>query len=435
MTPARLLVLLYSLALALGTVLLLLPYATRGPAAPFDIAFFTATSAISVTGLVVVDTHSYWSGFGHLVILALIQLGGLGIVTLGSIAGLVVSRRLGLSGRRLAQLESGLDLGDVRHVLRTVLKIAAVVEATTFVLLTGVFYFLHHAAFPEALRLGGFHAISAFNNSGFSLFSNSLEDYVTDPFICGIVACAVLIGAVGFPVLTDIRRHHLSPRRWSLHTKLTLSAMGAVLAVSALTFLWFEWTNPATLGELQTSGKILASFFNTSMRTAGFSSIDFGQLNETTQLATIVSMFIGGGSVSAAGGIKVTTLALILLAVITEYRGDQDVTAFRRRIPPEAIRQAVAITLTGVVAVLTVTMLILAIEKFPLTNTLFEVTSAASIVGLSTGLSGELNTASRLIITVLMLLGRLGPMTVGAALMLRERQRLYRFAQERPIVG
>lgn len=435
MTPARLLVSFYLLALALGTVMLMLPAATRGTAAPFDIAFFTATSAISVTGLVVVDTHTYWNGFGHLVILVLIQLGGLGIVTLGSIAGLVVSRRLGLSGRRLAQLESGLNLGDVRHVLSTVLKIAAVVEASAFVLLTGIFYFEHHQAFPEALRLGGFHAISAFNNSGFSLFSNSLEDYVTDPLICGVIAVAVLTGALGFPVLTDLRRNRVNTHRWSLHTKLTLVTMSAVLGVTALTFLWFEWTNPNTLGELQTSGKVLASLFNTSMRTAGFSSIDFGQLNETTQLATIVSMFIGGGSVSAAGGIKVTTVALILLAVVTEYRGDKDVTAFRRRIPPEAIRQAVAITLTGVVAVLSVTMAVLAIEKFPLTDTLFEVTSAASIVGLSTGISGELNTASRLIITLLMLVGRLGPMTVGAALMLRERQRLYRYAEERPIVG
>lgn len=435
MTPARYLVLIYSTALAVGTILLMLPASTRGASPPFDIAFFTATSAISVTGLVVVDTHDYWSGFGHVVILALIQLGGLGIVTLGSIAGLLVSRRLGLRGRRLAQLESGLHLGDVRHVLSTVIKIAAAVETTAFVLLAGVFYFVHHESFPSALRLGGFHAVSAFNNSGFSLFSDSLESYVSDPFVCGIIAVAVLTGAVGFPVLTDIRRKHRHPRRWSLHTKLTLTTMGSVLGVTALIFLWFEWTNPATLGGLQTSGKILASLFNTSMRTAGFSSINFGELNETTQLSTIVSMFIGGGSVSAAGGIKVTTLALILLAVITEYRGDKDVTAFHRRIPPTAIRQAVAITLTGVVAILSGTMLVLAIEKFPLTDTLFEVTSAASIVGLSTGISSELNTASRLIITLLMLVGRLGPITVGTALMLRERQRLYRFVEERPIVG
>ncbi|MBK5224362.1 MAG: TrkH family potassium uptake protein [Acidimicrobiia bacterium] len=434
-TPARLLVALFVGILAAGTISLMLPVATSAESnAPFMAALFTATSAVSVTGLIVVDTPTYWSGFGQVVILTLAQLGGLGIITLGSLAGLLVSRRIGLRGRRLAQIESGLELGDVRRVIYGVLTTAAVVELVLFALLTGAFLIRHEESFGRALVLGGFHAISAFNNAGFTLYSDNLAGFVSDPFVSGVIAIAVLLGGIGFPVLADLRNQPRRPRRWSLHTKLTLTVVGAILSVSTLMYLFFEWTNPDTLGGLDTRGKVLAAGFNTTMRTAGFSSIDFGALNETTQLATIISMFIGGGSGSAAGGIKVTTLALLVLAVYAEYRGD-DVRAFGRRMPYGAVRQALAVALTSALALLVGTMLLLATGPFTLTDALFEATSAASIVGLSTGITSELNTAGEAILIVLMIMGRLGPLTVGTALILRERERLYRFPEERPIVG
>lgn len=435
-TPARVLVFFFSLVLAAGTGALMLPFATAGaPNATFMDALFTATSAVSVTGLVVVDTATYWSGFGQAVILVLAQFGGLGIVTLAALAGLVVSRRMGLRGRRLAQVESGLDLGDVRKVIYTVLATAAIVETITFVLLTGAFWFHHDVTAGRAVLLGFFHAISAFNNAGFTLFDDSMAEYVTDPWVSLVVSGAVISGSIGFPVLMDLRALPRKPKRWSLHTKLTLVVTGLMLGLSALILLTFEWTNPDTLGELDTRGKLLAAGFNASMRTAGFSSIDFGATNETTQLAMVMSMFVGGGSVSAAGGIKVTTLALLFLAAWAEYRGDDDTSAFGRRMPTGVVRQAIAVAITSTVALLGGTMLLLATGPFLLTEALFEATSAVGIVGLSTGITSELDTTGELIVVVLMIFGRLGPLTVGTALILRERERLYRFPVERPFVG
>ena len=323
-TPARLLVVLFVAILVAGTLLLMLPVASAGEGSTEPLtALFTATSALTVTGLVLVDTATHWSSFGRVVLLVLIQLGGLGIITLGSLAGLVVSRRIGLQGRRVAQVESaGLDLGDVRRVLRGVLVVAFSVETILFVALTATFWLRHGESGWRAVQLGGFHAVSAFNNAGFALFPDSLARFVADPFVNVIVALAVVAGAAGFPVLNDLRATPRRPRRWSLHTKLTLTVTAAILLLGTVVFLLFEWTNPATLGELDTGAKVLASGFNATMRTAGLSTIDFAEVNETTQLATILSMFIGGGSISTAGGIKVTTLALIVLAVWAEYRGE-----------------------------------------------------------------------------------------------------------------
>jgi trk system potassium uptake protein len=436
-TPARLLVVLFVFILVAGTVLLILPVANEGSGAtPPLTALFTATSALTVTGLVVVDTPTYWSPFGQVVLLVLIQLGGLGIITLGSLAALVVSRRIGLRGRRVAQVESaGLDLGDVGRVIRGVLLVAFSVEVVLFVSLALTFWLRHGEVWWRAIELGGFHAVSAFNNAGFALFSDSLAGFVTDPFVNVIVAFAVIAGAAGFPVLNDLRTMPRRPRRWSLHTKLTLAVMGTILAIGTVVLLLFEWTNPNTLGELDTGHKILASGFNSAMRTAGFSTIDFGEVNESTQLATIISMFIGGGSISAAGGIKVTTLALLVLAVWAEYRGDEDIGAFGRRVPTGAVRQAIAVTITVALAQIVGTMLLLATGPYPLTDALFEATSAVGIVGLSTGITPTLDTEGQLVIIMLMVLGRLGPLTVGTALVLRERDRLYRYPEERPFVG
>ncbi|MFP3907159.1 MAG: TrkH family potassium uptake protein [Acidimicrobiales bacterium] len=437
-TPARLLVAMFLLVLVAGTALLAMPISSVDDGgAPLVQALFTATSALTVTGLVVVDTPTYWSTFGQAVLMVLIQLGGLGIITLGSLAGLIVSRRIGLRGRRVAQVETGgtLDLGDIARVIKGVLVVAFGVEAVLFVVLTATFWLRHGEAWWAAIELGGFHAVSAFNNAGFALFSDSLQGFVTDPFINVIVAVAVVAGAVGFPVLNDLRSSPKRPRRWSMHTKLTLTTTGLILLGGALVLLVFEWTNPATLGGLDTGHKVLASGFNATMRTAGFSTIDYGATNETTQLATIISMFIGGGSVSAAGGIKVTTMALLVLAVWAEYRGDSDVTAFGRRMPSTLVRQAIAVTITVALAQLAGTMLLLATGPWELTEALFEATSAVGIVGLSTGITPDLDPEGKLIVIMLMVLGRLGPLTVGTALVLRERDRLYRYPQERPFIG
>ena len=437
--PAQLVVLAYGTAIFTGTALLMLPVAVRGPGGggAFLPAFFTSTSAICVTGLITVDTPEYWSGFGHAVILGLIQLGGFGIMTLASVAAVFVSHRLGLRSRMLAQAETGaIDLGDVRRILAGVALFTVVFELATTIVLTGAFWINHDEPFLGALRLGVFHAISAFNNAGFALFSDSLMGFVADPWVSVTVSLAVISGGIGFPVWLDLRRNPRRSRRWSLHTKMTLSITAALLVIAFLTVVLFEWDNPGTLGPLDVPGKLVAGFFQATMpRTAGFNSIDIAEMNEPTHLVTILLMFIGGGSASTAGGVKVTTVAVIALMVWAELRGDPDVSRFGRRIPPAAQRQALSVVLIGLAALFAGNLLLLVFSPFGLTETLFEAASAFGTVGLSLGITPALDGAAQMVLIVLMFLGRVGPITLGTALVLREHERLYRYPEERPIVG
>jgi Trk-type K+ transport system membrane component len=371
------------------------------------------------------------------VILVLIQLGGFGIMTLASLAAVAVSHRLGLRGRMLAQAETGaLELGEIRRVLVGVAQFTILFEATAAVVLTGAFWLGHGESLVDGIRLGVFHAVSAFNNAGFALFSESLVGYAADPWVSVTIALAVIAGGIGFPVWLDLRRAPRRARRWSLHTKVTLTMTALLLVLGFATYVLFEWDNPGTLGPLDVPGKLVAGFFQGTMpRTAGFTTVDTGLLNEPTQLVTILLMFVGGGSASTAGGVKVATVAVIVLMVWAEVRGDPDVSRFGRRIPPVAQRQALSVVLIGIAALFAGNLLLLVFSPFGLTETLFEATSAFGTVGLSLGITPALGTSAQLVLVVLMFVGRVGPLTLGTALVLREHERLYRFPEERPIVG
>lgn len=436
--PGQLVVLGFAAAVAVGTLLLRLPISAAGPTATWLEAVFTATSAVCVTGLVVVDTGTHWSGFGSAVILGLIQVGGLGIMTLATVLGLLISRRLGLASRLVAASATRtVGLGDVRSVLVGVVRITFLVEAATAVVLSARFWLGYDEPFTRALWLGLFHAVSAFNNAGFSTYSDSLVGFVEDPWICLPIALAVIIGGIGFPVLFELRRQHRRPSRWSLHTKITLLLTAVLLGVGTAFMLVAEWGNPATLGPLSVPGKLLASFFQGGVmpRTAGFNSLDVAAMNDGTWLGTDVLMFIGGGSAGTAGGIKVTTFALLLFVIWSELRGDPDVDIFDRRIATTAQRQALAVALLSVAAVVSSAILIALTSAFPVDEILFEVISAFGTVGLSTGLTADLAPGHQLLLVVLMFMGRLGPVTLGTALALRERQRLFRQPESAPIVG
>ena len=423
----------------LGTGLLLLPAARSGPgsAAPLE-ALFTATSAVCVTGLAVVDTAGYWSGFGQAVILVLIQVGGFGIMTLASLLGLLVSRRIGVRSRVTAAAETRTPgLGDVRAVLVGVAALSLVVESVTAALLTARFALGYGEPLPRALWLGVFHAVSAFNNAGFALYSDSLVGFVTDPWICLPVAAAVIVGALGFPVLLELRRELRRPRAWSLHTQVTVVGT-AVLVVSGTAFMLVtEWSNPGTLGPLGVPGKLLAGFFQGVMpRTAGFNSVDVAAMNTGTWLGTDVLMFIGGGSAGTAGGIKITTFAVLLFAIVSEVRGDDDTTALgRRRLPVGAQRQALSVALLGVAAVALPAVVFALTTPFTLDQILYEVVSAFATVGLSTGITAQLSAPHQLALVVLMFVGRTGTITLASALALRSRKRLYRLPEERTVIG
>jgi trk system potassium uptake protein TrkH len=436
--PAQAVVLGFGVAIAASTLLLMLPASTAaGERASFLTALFTATSAVCVTGLVVVDTPSYWSAFGESVILGSIQLGGLGIMTLASLLGLLVFRRLGLRTRLLAQTESKtLGLGDVRRVVRGVATTSVVIEAVLAAALFLRFWLGYGESLGRAAYLALFHAVSAFNNAGFALWSDNLIRFATDPWVSLTIAGGVILGGLGFPVLFELWREYNTPHRWSLHTKVTLLTSGILLLGGMLFITAFEWRNPATLGPLDVPGKLLAGFFQAVMpRTAGFNSLDYAQMTETSWLSTDVLMFIGGGTASTAGGIKVTTFMILFFAIMAEVRGDPAVEAYERTVPTAVIRQALAVALLGVALVVTGTLALLTITGLDLDRVLFEVISAFATVGLSTGITADLPPAAQYVLVVLMFVGRLGPITFATALALRGRRKLYRYAEERPLVG
>nr|WP_317183520.1 potassium transporter TrkG [Intrasporangium sp.] len=435
--PSQVVVSAFAIAIAVGTVLLWLPLSRSGPGgAPLVTALFTATSAVCVTGLVTVDTPTYWSGFGQLVILGLIQVGGFGIMTMASLLGMLVSRRMGLRTRITAAAETkSLDLGDVRRVLLGVMRVTLLFELSVAVLLTARWALGYDEPLGRAIELGVFHSISSFNNAGFSLFSDNLIGMADDPWILLPIALSVVGGSLGFPVIMELRRQ-LRPRKWSLHTKLTVGMTAVLLLGGTLFVTAGEWGNANTLGPLPTDEKVLNGFFHAVMpRTAGFNAWDYAEVTDGTLLGTIMLMFIGGGSAGTAGGIKVTTFVVLFFAILAEARGERSVNAFDRRIDTRTQRQALTVALLGIAAIVGATLLLIELTDHSLAAVLFETTSAFGTVGLSTGITASLPGSAQVVLVILMFLGRLGPITLVSALALRDRQRRYQLPEGRPIIG
>lgn len=436
--PAQFVVAGFAGAVLVGTVLLMLPVSRSAVAgASLVDALFVATSAVCVTGLSTVDTPVYWSGFGQTVIVVLIQVGGFGIMSLATLLGLLASDRFGLRNRLNAAAEvKSLGLSDARTVLLAVARTSLLFEAAGAAVLAARFGTTYDEPPGRALWLGVFHAVSAFNNAGFALFSDSMIGFATDPVVSGALCVLVVVGGLGFPVLFELARAWRRPRRWSLHSKLVLSMTAVLLVCGTALHLLLEWSNPRTLGPMGVGGKIVAGTFQGVMpRTAGFNSVDTGALNPETLLGTDVLMFIGGGSAGTAGGIKVTTFAVLLFIMISEVRGDPSATAFGRRLPRELQRQSLTVALLAIAVVVGSTGLLLLLTPFGLDEVLFEVVSAFATVGLSTGITAQVGTAGQLLLVGLMFAGRLGPITLAAALALRIRPRRYELPEERPIIG
>lgn len=436
-SPARLALLVFAAIIAVETVLLSLPAATTsGERAPFVDALFTATSAVCVTGLVTVETASYWSGFGQVVILVGIKIGGLGVMTLASILGLAVSRRIGLTQRMLAASETKTArLGEVGSLVRAVIVASLAIEGVLTLVLTPWFLSLGEP-FGRALWHGLFMALSIFNNAGFVIVEGGLGQYVGDWWLGLPIVVGTFIGAIGFPVILDVARRWRTPRRWTLHSKLTVVTSAVLLVGGAIAVGLFEWTNPDTFGPLALDEKILASLVHgTTPRSSGLSTVHVGDMREATWFLGDALMFVGGGSASTAGGIKVSTLAVLVLAIVAEARGDRDIEAFGRRIGSSTVRLAVSVAFIGATLVGVATLLLLMITGLPLDAVLFEVISAFATVGLSTGITQGLPDAAQYVLVGLMYAGRTGTMTVAAALALRQRRRVIRMPNERPIVG
>ncbi|RKN17280.1 TrkH family potassium uptake protein [Micromonospora musae] len=437
--PVRLVPFGFLATILLGTGLLMLPWATNEHRyTPFVTALFTATSAVSVTGMAVVDTPDYWNPFGLAMITVLTQIGGIGIVTGATLVILLVARQLGLRNRLLVQAETQeFGFGDVRRLLLRIAATALVCEAVITVILTLRFQLSYEYPFGRALWHGVFHAVQGFNNGGFALYSDNLAGFARDGWITLPLALGAIIGGLGFPALFEAVREWRQPSRWAVATKLTVWGSAALLLVGFLGLLLAEWANPRTLGPFGWPDKLLAAFTQDAfIRTGGFNVVPTDALDEETYPLMIALMFIGGGSASTAGGIKVATFFLLAFVIWAEIRGEPDVTIGRRRVANASQRQAITLVLISVVllAIGTVTLILMTEDNRAL-RTLFEVTSAFTTTGLSVGIAPTLPESGQLALVVLMYIGRVGPLTLGSAIALNTRRRLYRYPEEQPIVG
>jgi trk system potassium uptake protein TrkH len=433
--PARFVVAGFSTLIALGTVLLMLPQAYDDAHPGLAAALFMATSAATVTGLATVDAEAF-SLFGELVLLALVQIGGFGIMAIGAVVATVLSNRLGLRQRMLARSELGaVDAGELRGLLVAIAKLTVAVEATIAAVLTVRLWVSYDERLPSAAYSGVFHAITAFNNAGISLYSDNLSRFVGDPVVVLTVTFAIIVGGFGFPVIVELLRR-TPVRRWTLHTRLTMLATGALLIVGPLVVLVLEWSNAGTLGQLNIGDRFLAAWFQgVSPRTAGFNTVPIDQFREPTMLFVTTLMFIGAGPASTSGGIKITTFAVLLFVLLAEIRGESDVNVFRRRISPATIRQALTVALLSVAVVVGASLVLVTLADLTLTPALFEAASAFGTVGLSTGVTSTLPDVGQFLLVLLMLAGRVGPITFFTALALRQHTRAYRYPEERPIIG
>jgi len=436
--PVRLLPLTFLALILLGTVLLLLPFARSGHESPeFMDAFFTATSAVTVTGLTTVDTATYWSPAGQGILLALVEIGGLGIVALATVLGLFIGGRLGLRSRLVAQVDMHVvSLGEVRPLFRRVAITMISFQSVVAVILTIRFRAGYFDDLPTALWHGVFHSVMAFNNAGFSLNSDNLVPYAGDGLLIIPVSVAVFAGAIGFPVLAELFREWRTPDRWTIHTRLTVWGSVGLLILGAIAFLAIEWSNPDTLGPLSLGHKLVTGIEAGIMpRSGGFNSFDWGSVTPESLNIGIVMMFIGGGSASTAGGIKITTFLLLAFVILAELRGDPDVTIGRRSIGAATIRQALTIALLAVMLVASSTLAIMLMTDFRFEDVLFEATSAFATVGLSTGITGQMPVDGQLVLIGLMFVGRVGTIAAASAFVLRRRIPRYHLPEEQPIIG
>jgi trk/ktr system potassium uptake protein len=439
-SPGLVLIVGFAVVIAIGTLVLMTPLASASGewTRPLD-ALFTATSATCVTGLVVLDTGTYWSPFGQVAIMLLIQVGGFGFMTGSTLLFfLLLGRRTGLRDRILVQASTGVpDLGSVTTLVKRIALFTIVLEAAGALALT-VAFAADGLSLGQSAWWGLFHGISAFNNAGFDLIGGfrSLTDYADDPWILTPIAVLIVIGGLGFAIVGD----SLGKRRWNrlaLETKLVLLTSVVLVIGGALAIGAFEWSNPATLGGLPAAQRPLNALFESiTLRTAGFSALDTAGLTVASLFVVMALMFIGGASGSTAGGIKVNTFSILLVAIVSTARGTPSAQGFGRRIPHILIYRALSVALLSIAIAFTVALLLeLTTPGASFVQVLFESISAFGTVGASTGITRELPDPARLVVIVAMFLGRLGPLTLVLAMTARTRSVRSRPAIETMRIG
>jgi trk system potassium uptake protein len=436
--PVQVVPILFFAVSLIGAAALSLPGATETEMrTSFVDAWFTAISALCVTGLSTLDVPNHWSGLGELVIMLLIQLGGLGIMSASVLLVAMFSRTMGFGIRRgLAAENSGITPGNVRPLLKLILGFTLAFEAVVAVWLFTWLWLGHDQALGEAAWNGLFHAISAFNNAGFALWSDNLIGFAGDWLFLTPIMLAVVAGGIGYPVYRDLWTQR-GWRKLSLHGRLTLYGYAFLLVTGALLFIILEWGNAETMGAMPADGHILNGLFQSvTARTAGFNTVNIGALTDQSLMLTSILMFIGGGSAGTAGGVKVGTVMIVLFIIWSEIRGNDDVEAFGRRIGEHNQRRAISVIALAAVLVLGGGYLLVALSPhIPPRDAMFEAVSAFATVGLSTGVTAQFTDPGKYLLMFLMFIGRVGPITLFAALASGRRYQYYQYPKEDVIVG
>ncbi|WP_223693922.1 TrkH family potassium uptake protein [Leifsonia poae] len=450
-SPSRFAILVFTLLILVFTLLFSLPIATTtSSTTPLADALFTAVSVICVTGLSTVDMATHWSVFGHSLVYVGVQVGAVGVLTMASILGLVISRRLGLRAKLMAASDSNpqrihagpvaegqaVRLGEVGKLLITVALSMVVIEGVVAMLLF-VRMLIAGTGLGTAVWESVYYSAMAFTNTGFAPNVEGLTPFATDYWFLGALMIGVFLGSIGFPVILAIAMNlRKRRRRWSIHVKMTLLTSVILLVAGTVLYIVLEYDNPKTFGNLDAGHTVFQSLFLSTMtRSGGFSTIPIDDLHGSSLLVTDMLMFIGGGSASTAGGIKVTTLAVLFLAAFAEARGVESMDAFKRRIPIDVLRLSVAVAIWGATIVAVSSIVILQITKAPLDHVLFDVISAFATCGLSTGLTEKLPDAGVYVMAATMFCGRVGTVTLAAALAQSQRKQLFQNPEERPLVG
>ena len=439
-SPMKIILAGYCLIILLGSLLLWLPVATRaGESVPFSDAFFTATSATCVTGLVRFDTYTCWSGFGQVIILCLIQIGGVGFMTLAITAMAAAGRKIGLQSRMLMQNSiSAPHLGGIVRITRFILLGTLLVEGIGVILLG--FYFIPRLGFGEGLWYSVFHAISAFCNAGFDLFGqfspgSSLTTVGGNWYVNMIIMVLIVVGGLGFLVWKDLLDHRFSFSKLRLHSKIVLITTGVLILGGAVCLFWLESGNPS-FEAMGGSEKVLTSLFQSvTSRTAGFNSVNLSTMTQASQFVMILLMLVGGSTGSTAGGIKTTTAAVQLLSIRTIFRGRKSVEAYHRSIEDAVVRTASCITCLYLLLSVGVGLVISHLEAIPFLTSLYESVSAIATVGLTLGITAQLGFVSKILLALLMIFGRAGSLTILLAFTSDKKKIAARYPVEKVTVG
>lgn len=441
LSPTQFIFFSFIVLILIGAVLLDLPIATRShESVGFLTALFTSTSAVCITGLIAVPTNLTWSPFGQWLILAMIQVGGLGFMSIATLLALFIGRKISLRERLTIQESlSEFSLSGMVRTLKAILLATLIIESIGALILSARLIPLY--GISGGIYRGIFHSVSAFCNAGFDIFGTAVDPYSSlttfydDPVILLTISALIIVGGLGFIVWKDL----FTQKRFSfyrLHTKVVLLTTLFLLISGTLLFLFLEYNNPLTLQGMSWPAKILNAFFQSvSSRSAGFNSFPMEDMSELSKLLTVILMFIGAASGSTGGGVKVTTFSVLLFTVIASLRGNDDVNILRNRIPRHIVLKSLTLVTMGFVLVLLTTAIIMFNQHASFINSVFEATSAVGTAGLTTGLTPQLNVVSRLVLIVMMFIGRVGLLTAALALRNREHNLPYRYPEGKITVG